>query len=194
MPNFYDVAKNKLDPKTRPKIAIDTSPGARPAPSPPRTLYRDSGDQANQICSTGALAHTSTTAAEEPDDLILCDAFFADTTTPIERAAALIHEARHRMDNDPGHVPCTTGLYAAPGIKSRDDQCDQKLEEDFADNGSGFNAEVYFLSWVVERQIYSNTKPPVFDLTDALDLLKDTLRNRFAEPIVNWPPSLLKFK
>ena len=171
-PNFYSIAKARL--------GVSADPSAIPAPSPARTFYRESDDQFNGICSLGAIAHTTTRAAEEPNDLILCDAFYNKRTSEIERAATLIHEARHRDPRNPGHVQCNWGPYANQN-NSIEDRCDIRLEGNGSKAGSSNNAEVYFLTYVAEEQ--DSNFPQVFNLSETIGMLQDFLNYRFVERI-----------
>ncbi len=86
-------------------------------------------------CTSGILAYT------HGSDINLCAAFFADSRE--DRASTIIHETRHTQADDPRHVMCVGGPYnGAAGA------CDNTFEHGTWGD-SGYNADIFFLSWVV---------------------------------------------
>jgi hypothetical protein len=77
------------------------------------------------------------------DGLItICPPFFEDSRE--DRASTLVHESRHLESSDPGHVDCVGGRFG--GAKQA---CDDTFYGGQYE-GSGYNADVFFLSWVLK--------------------------------------------
>ena len=174
VPNFYNIAKSNL---VYPEPIEDFDHHGRYIEHAQTFFSAPWDDQFSGICSLDPLAHTYTQAAAEPNDCVLCDAFYR--ATPLERAVALIHESRHRKPWDPKHVGCPVeSIYGSSASNSNSikDECDRRLEANPDKQGSGYNMDVYFLYWVAFKQM-SN----IFDKQEAIRLLKDRLYNRFIE-------------
>ena len=75
-------------------------------------------------------------------EVTLCPAFFRGQRE--DRASTLVHEGRHMDSNDPSHETCTRGPYKGEVLG-----CDAEFfDGDW--KGSGFNAEVFYYSWVIQ--------------------------------------------
>lgn len=88
-------------------------------------------------CEEGTLASAS------GSEVTLCPEYFDEPRE--DRAATLVHEARHTQEDDPEHKVCIGGKH-----KGEDQGCDQKF---FAGawKGSGYNADVVFYDWNLKR-------------------------------------------
>jgi hypothetical protein len=88
---------------------------------------------------------TALAFARSPDQTItICPAFYDDNR--IDRASTLMHESRHLSPNDPGHVICRGGSHKGEMA------CDRKFM-DGKRLGSGYNADMNYLSAILKRQI-----------------------------------------
>ena len=148
----------------------------------PSTYYRPEEDQLSGICSGDSIAHTAPSTDKEPNRLTLCDDFYSVRTNPFVRAMTLVHEGRHRSRNDPNHVQCREGspYYSKDFLNLG---CDQRLEFDITNKGSGYNASVYFMYWIIHYNQYRNLPGDIFRPTLAKVYMQDAIRNRFLEKI-----------
>jgi hypothetical protein len=98
--------------------------------------------------------------------LILCRAFFEQTRE--NRASTLVHEARHMDPNAPGHETCIRGAY-----KGDLQGCDAEFHDGNIKGGS-FNAEIYYLNWVIKRSKQNELSKSVHQ-----SLINDFVPDRF---------------
>lgn len=76
----------------------------------------------------------------------ICKAFHESTRE--SRASTLVHEARHLQRDDPGHVACSKGPYKQNPKTTDLLECDEKFLDGHL-GGSGYNTDIYFLSWIL---------------------------------------------
>ncbi len=111
------------------------------------------------------------------DRITLCPAFYNDERE--DRASTLVHEGRHLEADDPRHADCVGGKH--DGDKAA---CDATF---YAGSwkGSGFNADVFYLSWVLKNSHKNELRKDV--LKSYINLyVPDRFNNITAEEIKKW--------
>lgn len=118
------------------------------------------------------LAYTS------ENTITLCDPFFTDTRE--DRASTLVHESRHTEADDPRHVDCVGGKYHGST---------RACDEEFFDGewkGSGFNADIYYLSWNLKFATKNNELSKSVIQSDINAMVPDRFNNIDPELIKKW--------
>jgi hypothetical protein len=90
----------------------------------------------NKNCKDLATGNSSTKT------ITICPGF--QNTTREDRAATIVHEARHLDYDDPKHVDCVGGRHVG-----KSGACDQTLD---ISRGSGYSHDMWFFSWSLYRK------------------------------------------
>jgi hypothetical protein len=109
--------------------------------------------------------------------MTICRGFYKDDR--FERAATLVHEARHMEWDDPEHVRCKKGPY-----RHKEDGCDQTFW-DGEWKGSGYNADVYFFAWLRSAKPYNELTRAVIN-SGLYYLIPERFNEITAEQIKKW--------
>ncbi len=123
-------------------------------------------------CEEGVLASALGTV------VTLCDEYFADSRE--DRAATLVHEARHTQADDADHVSCVGGKY-----KDDDQGCDQTFYSGLW-KGSGYNADIVFYHWNMHKSLRRNELSKSVMQSMINSMIPDRFNQISAKSIKDW--------
>jgi hypothetical protein len=127
--------------------------------------------QLDQNCTGTTLAHTT------GGTVSLCPRFFTDSRE--DRDSTVVHEARHTEQSDPGHATCARGSH-----KGSRGACDDRFHNG-AWQGSGYNADIYYLSWTLNFGINDGLSKDVLQ-SSINSLLPDRFNQVTAQETYRW--------